>query len=247
MKMIPSKTEASVWADAVRIAGPFAYTGETGARRYFKLVQRIARGILHGAKEQSCNASHAPSDGSGTPRVDPIVSSTGPSSSSPSSSSGSAADPSAAVPAPATILPPLEIADHADALGWTEGSRVYQCRNGGAIRVYPSARKWTKEYGVQPTTAHHETETCVRECTLLPNRRVPVEGEKYSDIHDLHATGLARNTDGTPSPRPAKSAGEVAEEVVEKIKVSVFNWKPDVWGEVKTIIAAAIERERGSR
>lgn len=65
MNLKPSKTEATVWADAVRIAGPFNYTGNSGARRYFKLVQCIARGILFGVK--SCSpAATSPRTASAT-------------------------------------------------------------------------------------------------------------------------------------------------------------------------------------
>lgn len=193
------------------------------------------------------------------------------------------------------VLPPLEIADHAEALGWTEGSEVYDC-GCKSYRVYPSGMSLI-DGKVRPTNSN--AEKCEKlGHRPLPNRRVPVEGEKPATAWE-EWLGLAENipisnhqrehfnrfvadrerraVDGVckhpvlvyqlpenknrcakcgmlcdvlvplaaPSPRPAKSAGEVAEECIRVIEDRVSEHMSS-WtiGTIKRTITAAIERER---
>lgn len=100
--------------------------------------------------------------------------------------------------------------------------------------------------------------------TLLPNRRVQGEGEVpltcakcLKPIVKWTPTLVRRNPDTNlcdaycpgcaPSPRPAKSAGEVAEEVVEQWVNETRSCPLSKYRDrLKELFTAAIERERGS-
>ena len=136
----------------------------------------VSQGARITALETSCNASHAPSDY----LLGQMSRSGSSQSSTPSSAESSvactSADPSAAVrdDPKVRILPPLEIADHADALGWTPESRVWKANVCPHYWVFPSA-KFMAEGLLGVEKAALSEEYCKRypdTYTILPNRRV---------------------------------------------------------------------------
>jgi len=162
-------------------------------------------------------------------------------------------------PTRVVILPPLEIADHAEALGWTPESKVWKSSY-GTIRVNPSGK--ALDDGDYMWNHPESDEKCKNAGdTLLPNRRVPVEGEqapkcpkcgKVTEPSSLAGRYNCLNTDCSlhsfsprahASPRPAKSAGEVAEEIMTEW-AGDNGINPAFYPTLRRIITAAIERER---
>lgn len=134
------------------------------------------------------------------------------------------------------ILPPIEIADHAEAMGWTPESWVWKCNRYGSIRVYPSSM--VLESGKVFRTDLYETESVRHGDTLLPNRRVPVEAQ--ASHHDASPPAKPHGDAGTWA--KAATAGEVAEGCVRLYE----QHRPAIDGRafLVEIITSAIERAR---
>jgi len=132
------------------------------------------------------------------------------------------ADPSAAV----RILPPLEIADHAEALGWTEGSEVYALDIAGKVSylVYPSGKGWCgHEWGVYDCATKARAKD--HGFTLLPNRRVPVEGHTCGVCGKPVADCLCNG----PEPRGKRGAveGDPLDELTAEAQADGEYGKPE--------------------